>query len=308
VKAEELRRLAERGMIAAAALADHVSRQRHHYIALTRLNRPLGIFLLLWPTWWALLIAGQGRPDGWVFTVFTCGVVLMRSAGCVINDYADRQFDGRVRRTRERPLATGTVTPREALYLFATLVGMAFLLVLTLNRLTILLSFAGILLAVTYPYTKRHTYLPQFHLGLAFGWSIPMAFAAQTHALPPTTWLLLTANVLWAVVYDTIYAMVDRADDIKIGVKSTAILFADLDRHIIGAVQAMMLLSLLMVGAREHLHWPYYLGLGVAAALMAYHQTLIRDRDPEACFRAFLHNNWVGIAICLGLAIDYLLA
>lgn len=309
---EELRRQAARAADALRpglhnALA-HLERQGPHYVALMRLNRPIGIFLLLWPTWWALLLAGEGLPDTWVALVFTLGVVLMRSAGCVINDYADRDFDAHVRRTRERPLASGRVTPREALVLFGVLVALAFLLVLTLNRLTLLLSVVAVLLAVTYPFTKRYTYLPQFHLGLAFGWSVPMAFAAQTNELPATAWLLLAANVLWSVAYDTMYAMVDREDDIKIGVKSTAILFADMDRHIIGAIQLMMLLALIAVGTREHLHWPYYVGLAAAGVLMGYHQHLIRDRDPEACLRAFLHNNWVGMAVFLGLAVNYLLA
>ena len=276
-----------------------------NYVALTRLNKPIGIFLLLWPTWWALLVAGTGRPDIWIAIVFTLGVVLMRSAGCVINDYADRDFDGHVRRTRARPLVTGQVQPREALLLFAVLISIAFLLVLTTNLFTILLSFVAVLLAITYPYTKRHTYLPQFHLGLAFGWSIPMAFAAQTNSVPAVAWLLLIANVLWSVVYDTMYAMIDREDDIRIGVKSTAILFADADRLIIGVLQAMMLATLWLVGDRLELGAAYYSGLLAAGALFVYHQYLIRERKPEDCFRAFLHNNWVGMVIFLGLAVSY---
>ncbi|MCG3202565.1 MAG: 4-hydroxybenzoate octaprenyltransferase [Gammaproteobacteria bacterium] len=282
-------------------------RQWPHYVALTRLDRPIGIFLLLWPTWWALLIAGGGRPDAWITVVFTLGVVLMRSAGCVINDFADRGFDGRVRRTRARPLAAGAVRPREALILCLVLCTAAFALVLTTNLYTILLSFAGVLLAATYPFAKRYTYLPQFHLGLAFGWGIPMAFAAQTDSVPPTAWLLLIANVLWSVVYDTMYAMVDREDDIRIGVKSTAILFGDADRFIIGVLQVSMLGTLWLLGANLDLRWPFHAGLAVTAALFAYHQYLIRGRDPEGCFRAFLHNNWAGMAIFAGLLASYLL-
>ncbi len=282
-------------------------RQWPQYVALTRLNRPIGIFLLLWPTWWALLIAGDGRPDAWIVVVFTLGVVLMRSAGCVINDFADRGFDGHVRRTRARPLAAGAVRPKEALALFLVLCTAAFALVLTTNLYTILLSFAGVLLAATYPFAKRYTYLPQFHLGLAFGWGIPMAFAAQTGSVPPTAWLLLIVNVLWSVVYDTMYAMVDREDDIRIGVKSTAILFGDADRLIIGVLQASMLGTLWLLGANLDLAWPFYAGLLLTAALFVYHQYLIRGREPEGCFRAFLHNNWAGMAIFAGLLASYLL-
>jgi 4-hydroxybenzoate polyprenyltransferase len=282
-------------------------RQWPQYVALTRLNRPIGIFLLLWPTWWALLIAGDGRPDAWLVVVFTLGVVLMRSAGCVINDFADRGFDGHVRRTRARPLAAGAVRPKEALALFLVLCVAAFALVLTTNLYTILLSFAGVLLAATYPFAKRYTYLPQFHLGLAFGWGIPMAFAAQTGSVPPTAWLLLIVNVLWSVVYDTMYAMVDREDDIRIGVKSTAILFGDADRLIIGILQVSMLGTLWLLGANLDLAWPFYAGLVVTAALFSYHQYLIRGREPEGCFRAFLHNNWAGMAIFAGLLASYLL-
>jgi 4-hydroxybenzoate polyprenyltransferase len=285
----------------------HLRRQWRHYVALTRLNRPIGIFLLLWPTWWALLIAGDGRPDGWVTFVFTVGVTLMRSAGCVINDYADRAFDGHVRRTRERPIVSGAVTPGEALKLFAVLVALSFCLVLTTNLPTILLSVVGAALAVSYPFTKRYTHLPQFHLGLAFGWGIPMAFAAQTGSVPTVAWLLLIANVLWSVVYDTMYAMVDRDDDVRIGVKSTAILFGEADRLIIGILQAMMLATLWLVGARAALGWPYYAGLVAAAGLFAYHQYLIRHRERDPCFRAFLHNNWVGMVIFAGLLASYLM-
>jgi 4-hydroxybenzoate polyprenyltransferase len=287
-------------------LRQRLRRQWPHYVALTRLNRPIGIFLLLWPTWWALLIAGDGRPDAWVTVVFTLGVVLMRSAGCVINDLADRGFDGHVRRTRTRPIVAGEVRPNEALVLFLMLCAAAFALVLTTNFYTIMLSFVGVLLAASYPFAKRYTHLPQFHLGLAFGWGIPMAFAAQTGALPAAAWLLLIVNVLWSVVYDTMYAMVDREDDIRIGVKSTAILFGDADRFIIGVLQASMLGTLWLIGANLDLRWPYYMGLIVAAVLFVYHQYLIRRREPENCFRAFLHNNWAGMAIFVGLLASYL--
>ena len=295
------------GMAPSASPWQLLRRQWPRYVALTRLNRPIGIFLLLWPTWWALLIAGDGRPDAWIVVVFTLGVVLMRSAGCVINDFADRGFDGHVRRTRARPLAAGAVRPQEALALFLVLCIAAFALVLTTNLYTILLSFAGVVLAATYPFAKRYTYLPQFHLGLAFGWGIPMAFAAQTGSVPPTAWLLLIVNVLWSVVYDTMYAMVDREDDIRIGVKSTAILFGEADRLIIGILQASMLGTLWLLGANLDLAWPFYAGLLAAAALFAYHQYLIRKREPEGCFRAFLHNNWAGMAIFAGLLASYLL-
>ncbi len=295
------------GTAASASPWQLLRRQWPQYVALTRLNRPVGIFLLLWPTWWALLIAGDGRPDAWITVVFTLGVVLMRSAGCVINDFADRGFDGHVRRTRARPLAAGAVHPKEALALFLVLCVAAFALVLTTNLYTILLSFAGVLLAAAYPFAKRYTYLPQFHLGLAFGWGIPMAFAAQTGSVPPVAWLLLIVNVLWSVVYDTMYAMVDREDDIRIGVKSTAILFGDADRFIIGVLQASMLGTLWLLGANLDLRWPFYAGLVVTAALFAYHQILIRRREPEECFRAFLHNNWAGMAIFAGLLASYLL-
>ena len=284
---------------------DTVRPQLPHYVALTRIDRPVGIFLLLWPTWWALVIAAGGMPDLWVVMVFTAGVILTRSAGCVINDFADRNFDGSVRRTRDRPLASGKVSTREAALLFVGLMGLAFLLVLTLNRLTILLSFIAILLAMSYPFAKRYTYLPQFHLGLAFGWGIPMAFAAERNDLPPVAWLLLVANILWSAVYDTMYAMVDREDDLRIGIKSTAILFDDADRLIIGVMQGMMLLTLWLVGSKEHLGGYYHLGLVVAAGLCIYHQYLIRDRDPDGCFRAFRHNNWVGAAVFAGLVLNF---
>lgn len=276
------------------------------YALLMRIDRPIGTLLLLWPTLWALWIASAGHPDIWITIVFIVGVFLMRSAGCVINDYADRDIDPFVERTRQRPLASGLVSPREALVLFGVLGLLAFLLVLTLNWLTIALSVVGIVLAVSYPFMKRHTYLPQVYLGLAFGWAVPMAFAAQTGEVPAVAWLLLIATVLWATAYDTMYAMVDRPDDLKIGVKSTAILFGEADRVIIGIIQGMMVTVLLIIGQRAELGNFYFTGVAVAVALMVYQQYLIRDRDGMACFKAFLNNNWVGIAVFAGLAGHYL--
>ena len=275
----------------------------HQYVRLTRLDRPIGTLLLLWPTLWSLWLASGGRPDPLVTAVFVAGVVLMRSAGCVINDYADRAIDPHVRRTRSRPLARGAVSPREALVLFAVLTLIAFGLVLLMNRMTVALSVVAVILAITYPFMKRHTHLPQVHLGLAFGWAVPMAWTAQTGHLPPLEgWLLLVATVLWAVAYDTMYAMVDREDDRHIGVKSTAILFGDLDRVLIGGFQIATLGVLTVVGVLADLGLFWYLGLAVAAALGAYQQVLIRDREPRQCFRAFLNNNWVGAAVFAGLA------
>jgi 4-hydroxybenzoate polyprenyltransferase len=276
------------------------------YARLMRLDKPVGIYLLLWPTLWALWIASQGRPDPLVLFVFVTGVVLMRSAGCVINDFADRDFDPRVSRTRNRPIPAGTVTSKEALALFTVLALMAFLLVMLMNTLTVVLSFVGILLAASYPFSKRFTYLPQVHLGLAFGWAIPMAFAAQTGTVPKIAWLLLTANVLWSVAYDTMYAMVDREEDLRIGVKSTALLFADADRPIIGFIQGLLLIALVLVGREAQLGWFYYLGLAVATGFGVYHQVLIKDREPSLCFKAFLNNVWLGGAVFAGIAGHYL--
>lgn len=277
------------------------------YAQLMRLHRPIGILLLLWPALWALWLAAQGTPDPYITVVFVLGVILMRSAGCVINDYANRDIDGHVERTRDRPLATGQVSPREALWLFVLLCLLAFMLVLTLNVLTILMSVVAVLLAASYPFMKRYTHLPQVHLGLAFGWAVPMAYTALTDRLPgQEAWLLLIAVVLWALVYDTMYAMVDRDDDLRIGVKSTAILFADLDRPIIAFIQALLLGVLVLIGVRLTLDWPYYAGLAVAGALAVYQQYLIRNRERAACFRAFLNNNWFGAAVFAGIVLNYL--
>ena len=276
------------------------------FVKLMRLNRPIGSLLLLWPALWALWIAAPGVPDAWVLFAILLGTLLMRSAGCVINDYADRNFDGHVARTRERPLATGEIRPVEALGLFAVLVLLSGLLVLTLNRLTIGLAFAGLALAAIYPFMKRYTYLPQAWLGAAFGWAVPMAFAAQLGELPRMAWLMLSAVVLWVLVYDTEYAMVDREDDLKIGIRSTAILFGDLDRLILGVLQGLLLIDLWLIGGRAALGWPFQLALVVVAGLFVYQQWLIRRREPARCFRAFLNNNWVGAAIFAGVAASYL--
>lgn len=275
------------------------------YWRLMRFDKPIGIFLLLWPALWALWIAGQGRPDTGVSAVIVLGVVLMRAAGCVINDYADRDFDPHVERTRLRPIAAGEVKPKEALILFLALCLISFGLVLTMNGLTILLSVPGAFLAASYPFTKRYTHLPQAYLGLAFGWAIPMAFAAQTGGIPPVAWALYAATVLWALIYDTMYAMVDRDDDLKIGVKSTAILFGKYDREIIGALQIAMLAILLGIGRQLGLGWPYGLGLAAAAGFSAYQQFLIFRREKPKCFRAFLNNHWFGAAVFAGLLAGY---
>jgi 4-hydroxybenzoate polyprenyltransferase len=277
------------------------------YISLMRLDKPIGIFLLLWPALWALLVASQGQPDPKVLLIFVLGVIFMRSAGCIVNDYADRDIDRHVSRTQNRPLTTGRVTTREALVLFGLLALGALLLVLQLNRLTILLSIVGAFLAVTYPFMKRFTYLPQVYLGAAFGWAVPMAFAAELNSVPPVAWLMFVATLLWATAYDTMYAMVDRMDDIALGVKSTAILFGELDRQAIGLIQGMLLVCLVMIGFQAELGWIYYLGVSAAAALAAYQQYLIRFREREACFRAFLNNNWFGAAIFAGILLDYIL-
>ncbi len=276
------------------------------YILLTRLNRPIGIFLLLWPTLVALWIAAKGLPDLDVLFVFVMGVVLMRSAGCVINDYADRKIDPHVKRTADRPIATGKVTPHEAIVFFAMLCLLAFILVLMMNRLTIYLSFGGVVLAAIYPFMKRYTYLPQVFLGVAFAWAIPMAFAAQSNTVPVDAWVLFLATVLWATAYDTMYAMVDRDDDIKIGVKSTAILFGDLDRVIIAIIQAMIFVAMIILGQSSELGFFYYSGLALAAALAGYQQFLIRKRERDDCLKAFLNNHWFGFVIFIGVVVDFL--
>ena len=277
------------------------------YWKLVRGDRPIGVLLLLWPTWWALWIASEGVPSLWTLFVFTAGVWLTRSAGCVINDYADRWLDPQVERTRGRPLATGAVSGREALLVFAVLMIAAFALALTLNRLTIYLSVVGLFLAASYPYLKRYTYLPQVYLGLAFGWGIPMAFAAVQGNVPPVAWVLYFANILWATAYDTWYAMVDRDEDIRAGSKSTAILFGEMDLIAQAVLYALMFAALWMVGRQAQLGLYYWAALGVAAVLVAYEFLIARHREREACFRAFLHNNWVGAAVFAGIAIHHVM-
>jgi 4-hydroxybenzoate polyprenyltransferase len=276
------------------------------YARLMRLDKPIGIFLLLWPTLWALWIAGEGKPDLLVLGVFVLGVILMRSAGCVINDYADRNIDPHVARTRNRPIASGEVTPREALILFGVLCVLAFMLVLLMNPLTVYLSFIAVALAALYPFMKRYTHLPQVVLGAAFGWAVPMAFAAQTGEVPRVAWLLFVATVLWATAYDTMYGMVDREDDLKIGVKSTAILFGESDRVVTGVLQLLALGALALAGQAALLGGYFYFGLALAAGLALYQQYLIRERDPAACFRAFLNNQWFGAAVFSGIVLAYL--
>lgn len=275
------------------------------YLQLMRLDRPIGILLLLWPTYWSLWLAAKGMPSIKNLIIFTLGCVLMRSAGCVINDFADRNIDGKVNRTQRRPLATGLVSTTEALLLFAALCVFSLMLVLMTNPLTIKLSIGGLLLAIIYPFMKRVTHMPQVVLGAAFAWSIPMAFAAETGELNQSIWLLYLAVVLWAVIYDTFYAMVDREDDIKIGVKSTAILFGEADRAITAFLQGLFLLTLVLAGRKFELGIYYYSSLFLVVVLFAYQQWLIKYRLPDNCFKAFLNNNHVGLVIFAGIAADY---
>jgi 4-hydroxybenzoate polyprenyltransferase len=276
------------------------------YWRLMRFDRPIGMLLLLWPTLWALWIAGDGSPSAKNILIFCTGVVLMRAAGCIMNDVADRDFDPHVARTRNRPLASGELTVRQALLAFAVLMLLAFGLVLMTNLLTIQLAFAGAVLASTYPFFKRWTHLPQVILGLAFGWGIPMAFAAETGQIAPTAWLILLINVIWSVIYDTLYAMVDREDDISIGLKSTAILFGQNDLVIIRLLKILMIALLLVLGWWLQFSWPWFAGVAVAAVLFARQQVLVKDRQRDACFNAFLNNNWVGVSIWTGLLLTYL--
>ncbi len=278
------------------------------YEKLMRLDKPIGILLLLWPTLWALWLSADGRPDWVVLLVFVLGTVLMRSAGCVINDYADRDFDRHVERTKDRPLTSGKVSSREALALFAVLSLLAFALVLALGKpLVIALSVPAVFLAGSYPFTKRFLAIPQAYLGIAFGFGIPMAYAAQTGGVPAEAWWLLLANVFWAVAYDTEYAMVDRPDDLKIGIKTSAITFGRFDVAAVMLCYAATLLLLAAVGYGRGLGASFYLGLLLAAAVMTRHYVWIRERDPRQCFRAFLHNNYVGMAIFAGIVLDGLL-
>ena len=277
------------------------------YEKLMRLDKPIGILLLLWPTLWGQWLATLGQPVWPILWIFILGVVLMRSAGCVINDYADRDFDPHVERTKDRPLASGKVSPREALWLAAGLALAAFLLILPLNKLVLGLSVIALLLAVSYPFTKRFFAVPQAFLGIAFGFGIPMSYAAVWGVIPLEAWILLAANMFWAIAYDTEYAMVDYQDDLKIGIKTSAITFGKFALVAVAFCYGAMLLLLTWVGLRLHLSWPYYAGLGIALALACYHLWLIRHRDPPACFRAFLHNVWIGAAVFAGIVVNFLI-
>jgi 4-hydroxybenzoate polyprenyltransferase len=285
------------------ALAERLSL----YMQLTRLNRPIGILLLLWPTLWGLWIAGAGHPAWHIVLIFGLGTVLMRSAGCAVNDYADRDFDRHVKRTRERPVTSGRIAPQEALGVAAALSLIAFVMILPLNGLTLLMSVPALFLAASYPFTKRFLAIPQAYLGFAFGFGIPMAFAAQLGSVQPVAWLLLAANVFWAIAYDTEYAMVDRDDDIHLGIHSSALLFGKYDVAAVMACYAVTLALLVWAGRLSGLGGVYYAGLIAASAIALYHFTLIRDRRRDACFKAFLHNNWFGAAVFAGVAGDYLL-
>jgi 4-hydroxybenzoate polyprenyltransferase len=290
----------------AAPFSWRLGRRLTQYARLMRLDRPVGTWLLLWPSLWALWIAGAGRPKPKVLIVFVLGVLVMRAAGCVINDFADRDIDPYVRRTRDRPLAARLMSPVEALVLFVVLIAAALYLVTRLDEFTVKLAFIGALLTVSYPFVKRVFPMPQLYLGISFGgWGVPMAFAAQTGTLPRVAWVLYIASVIWAAMYDTIYAMIDREDDIKLGVKSSAILFADMDKLLVGVMQLMMLYALYLVGDDMHFgRW--YQGGGIAAAvLFLWQQWLIRKRDPAGCFKAFLNNQYVGLAIFVGILLQY---
>ena len=291
------------------AVPDHIQARLADYARLLRVDRPIGSLLLLWPTYWALWLAADGFPSIGNFIVFTLGVFMMRAAGCAINDFADRKVDRHVKRTKDRPLTSGRIEAWEAVALFAGLCVTAFLMVvLFTNTLTLYLSFGGVVLAFIYPFMKRYTHLPQLFLGAAFSWAIPMAWAAEAGEVTKLAWLLFTANVLWTVAYDTLYAMVDRDDDIRIGIKSTAILFGDADRAVIAILQAMVVLILILVGQQAELGVFYYLGLVAMACLFVFQQHLARFRERDGCFKAFLNNNWAGFAVFTGLLIDRIIS
>ncbi len=277
------------------------------YAKLVRLDKPIGTLLLLWPTLWALWIAADGRPSAKLILIFSLGTLLMRSAGCAINDYADRDFDSHVERTKDRPLTAGKISTKEALAVAGVLALIAFLLVLQTNSLTIALSFPALFIAASYPYTKRFFAIPQAYLGVAFGFGIPMAFAAQTGAVPALAWTMLLANIAWAIAYDTEYAMVDRNDDVKLGLKTSAILFAHYDVAGVLICYALTIGIMAILGWSLGFSWIYYAGLAVAAAMMGYHYFLIRNRNRAGCFQAFRHNNWVGGAIFAGICGNYLI-
>ena len=275
------------------------------YIQLTRLHRPIGILLLLWPTLWAVWIAGNGHPSWLIVFIFTLGTVLMRSSGCAVNDYADRHIDKHVKRTQDRPLTSGKISEREALWVAVVLALISFALILPLNPLTWLLAFPALFLAASYPFTKRFFAIPQAYLGIAFGFGIPMAFAAQVGHVPPVAWIMLLANVFWAIAYDTEYAMVDRDDDIHLGIHSSALFFGQFDVAAVMTCYAITLLLLALAGLMAALGGIYFLGLLVAAGIAGYHYTLIKDRQRDPCFKAFLHNNWFGAAVFVGLVLEY---
>jgi 4-hydroxybenzoate polyprenyltransferase len=288
-----------------ATFAPEVASQLRNYGKLMRVDKPIGIWLLLWPTLWALWLAGEGTPDEGLFIVFICGVFVMRSAGCVLNDYADRNIDPYVERTRARPIATGAVAPTEALMLFVALGLIAIGLASMLNKQAQLLAVVGAVLTIAYPFIKRFVSIPQFVLGAAFGLAVPMAFAAQTGETPGLAWLVFGAALIWAVIYDTFYAMVDREDDRRIGVKSTAILFGEVDLFVIGGLQLLMLIALVLTGKQAALGFWYYLSLAIAAAMMAWHLWLARNRQPAGCFRAFLMNHYIGLVVFIGIVLHY---
>jgi len=279
--------------------------QLRNYGKLMRIDKPIGIWLLLWPTLWALWLAGEGTPDQGLFVVFLLGVFIMRSAGCVLNDYVDRKIDPYVERTRTRPIASGRVAPTEALALFVTLSLVAIGLATMLNRPAQLLAIVAGVLTIAYPFVKRFVSIPQFILGVAFGWAVPMAFAAETGEIPELAWLVFGTAVIWAIIYDTFYAMVDREDDLKIGVKSTAILFGEVDLFVIASLQLLMLLALVLIGDRANLGLWYYLSVFIAGLVMAYHLWLARDRQPTHCFAAFLHNHYIGMTVFIGIVLHY---
>lgn len=291
------------------AVPDHIQARLADYARLLRVDRPIGSLLLLWPTYWALWLAADGFPSAGNFIVFTLGVFMMRAAGCAINDFADRKVDRHVKRTKDRPLTSGRIEAWEAVALFAGLCVTAFLMVvLFTNTLTLYLSFGGAVLAFIYPFMKRYTHLPQLFLGAAFSWAIPMAWAAEAGEVTKLAWLLFTANVLWTVAYDTLYAMVDRDDDIRIGIKSTAILFGDADRAVIAILQALVVLILILVGQQAELGVFYYLGLVAMACQFVFQQHLARFRERDGCFKAFLNNNWAGFSVFTGLLIDRIIS
>ncbi len=279
--------------------------QLRNYSKLMRIDKPIGIWLLLWPTLWALWLAGEGTPDQGLFLVFVLGVIVMRSAGCVLNDYVDRKIDPYVERTRTRPIASGAVAPMEALILFAALSLVAVGLATMLNRPAQVLAIVAAILTIAYPFVKRYVSIPQFILGAAFGWAVPMAFAAQTGETPQLAWLVFGTAMIWAVIYDTFYAMVDREDDIKVGVKSTAILFGEVDIFVIAGLQLLMLVALILIGYRADLSAWFYLSVFIAGAMMAYHLWLARDRQPAGCFEAFLHNHFIGMVVFIGIVLHY---